>query len=359
MSNSKNTDTPDPKRVASLIKAFEAKHKRAPDWGEQWVISGNRRQGAYYKSQMKKSGLPVFLDAWTDIEWDRMSPTERSKSKDAKRSYERRLKKSKERSAEEARKAKAAISGIPGKTKITKKDELMPRVLHLLQLNYTRENIAAEVGVTIQTLSKWLNSVGIRKGKANVKSGDGANNITDMGPDYQEVLDIALDTGDIPPEEQHKLDRQDLDKKTPSHRKEVERQDKVNALPKMFQPGNPNDPESSSPAALYSGFMIAALTNKMHEAMRNIPAPQNIKEVKVLDDMISKHLGIDGRSGNASDNTLNIDISILNAKGRPKGKVVAAEIVKDNEERISDMVDIAHELEAKEVQDKTPADDFD
>ena len=358
MSNSKDSDKDSKALEERLVKAFIGRHGREPDWGERWVLAGNRRTGAHYKRHMKKNNLPVYLDEWTDLEWNRMSPLEQSKSKAAKQSYERKLKKAKDKKKSDAAAAKKAIKGV-ATTQTTKKEKLMPRALHLLSLEYTYASIAEDIGVNEATLSKWFSSVGIRRGKINTKSGEGVHEVSEKGGEYQKVLDTAMDKGNVTPEEQHKIDRTDLDKKTLSHQKRIAKEDEIAAMPAMFRPtsGDGGEAEGATNASRYSGFMANALGGKMKEALTNLPAPQSYKDLKILDDMMSKHLGV-GKSGESAAGRLTIDVSILNAKNRPRGEVIAAEIVEKNGEVVEEMVKVAHEIEADVLSDDPAIDDF-
>ena len=104
--------------------------------------------------------------------------------------------------------------------------------------------------------------------------------------------------------------------------------------------------------------MAAGLTTKMGEALVKIAPPQNYKDLKVLDDMLSRHLGIGNKEGGGSGaGRLTIDLNVLNAKGRPRGEVVAAEIIEQNIENIEDMKVIAHAIEESGM-DQVVVDDF-
>jgi len=80
---------------------------------------------------------------------------------------------------------------------------------------------------------------------------------------------------------------------------------------------------AASPADAYQSYVATKGMDLMKKGLEGMPPPKNIREAEVLDGIIRRNLGIDGKNGQGNAR-LSIDVAVLSGGVKPPDKVQIA-----------------------------------
>ena len=204
-----------------------------------------------------------------------------------------------------------------------KKTQLMPRVLVLYNKGYSCRVIGDELGVSPRSVSKWLKEEGlpIRRAGGNVENrrkkqpseDQKIKNVDPMGAALRDGLADALDAAEAQTAEGR-------DKNLLNHYEGAvdfyEAREKEAG--QIFEVAS----KQNTPQEKYQMYVAQMGLRLLRDSFPEIKPPRTVKELKELDEIIRRSMGLGGRGQGSAGTGLAIDINILNNPKASRGAVV-------------------------------------
>lgn len=167
------------------------------------------------------------------------------------------------------------------------KAERIQRAVDLYQSGVIKIRIAEQLGVTDDTVSRWLKDV--PKPSAPVS-----------GDPFEQNLERSVDAA-------------------VSDSRLAARDEEQQSLLEVAE-------NQSSPADKYQAYVAASAIKMLRDNLMNVRGPRTVRELSELDQLIRRNLGLNPKGGSGNAGTLTIDLSILNnAKAANGGASVIVE----------------------------------
>lgn len=212
-----------------------------------------------------------------------------------------------------------------------KKTKLMPRVLVLYNKGWSCRVIGAELGVSPQSVSKWLKQEGlpVRRAGGNAENRkkkqdtdeQKIKNADPMGAALRDGLADALDDAEADLRKKKQTD-EGRNQNLLNHYEEAadfydERQKEADQIFELAS-------KQSTPQEKYQMYVAQMGLRLLRDNFPQIKPPRTIKELKELDDIIRRSMGLGGRGQGSAGTGLAIDINILNNPKASRGATVEA-----------------------------------
>jgi len=179
------------------------------------------------------------------------------------------------------------LSAEERRAKRQAKAERMQRAVDLYQSGVIKIRIAEQLGVTDDTISRWLKDV--PKPSTPVSNDPFEQNL-------ERSVEAAVADSRL-----------------------AARDEEQQALLEVAE-------NQSSPADKYQAYVAASAIKMLRDNLMNVRGPRTVRELSELDQLIRRNLGLNPKGGSGNAGTLTIDLSILNnAKAANGGANVIVE----------------------------------